>query len=62
MKMHYATTLVRRARSKACRDLLRLRGRCINGSLTGEPSKRTGRVHGVVIHGGRCAVCLAAKS
>ena len=61
MKALNLTTPERLARVKLRRQKLRDLGLCINGSLTGKPSKRTGRVHGVVIHGGRCAVCLESK-
>lgn len=61
----HLTSLSDRKRTNAARRALFAANRCINGSLSGEPSKRSGRVHGPVVEGtGKCAECgvVAAKS
>ena len=61
MKALNLTTPERLARVKLRRQKLRDLGLCINGSLTGQPSKLSRRVHGEAIQGGRCAACLEAR-
>jgi hypothetical protein len=42
---------------KQRRDMLRAQGRCINGPVVGDTSKR-GVAHGPVVSGGKCERCM----
>ena len=57
--IEFKTDETRRSESQDRKQALRDAGRCINGTLTGEPSKRTGTIHGPVVSGGKCARCIA---